>query len=628
MGGLQRFVAVAAVAVALSACQTADPGYSTTSSNLVTSPTPNVTFPTTQVGQTSAPITIQISPVGNTYNTITNIAYSCSDFSVQATLPGYAEKDCEPIDPCAANSNIQQCQPRANVACGPGSYTTVYNFTATFHPNSAVSSSCPLTIVANTGTYQVTLNGTGAPPPLSGDVIPATAGFGGVRINTASSSATITLRNTGGATLTVGAVTVNNGVFHIVSGPTGGTSLAPGQTQPFGITCNPTVVGGQSATLSVPTNYANLTASLSCTGIDSNLDISPSPASIAQARVGEPQMTTLNLVNSGGAAMSIENVTVTGGDIMMMSTPTPGTNLAPGASAQTSVKFMATAAGDTSGTLTVTYDGGKTRQTEIAARAVNTSMSVSPSGSVDLGPVCVGQTAKKTFTVVANDQGPFKVMDVSGIGDAFTYTSENLPAAVQPNGANMYMFDVTAAPTAEGAAIGTVTVATDIPNGTPQQVDLTVTGLAEGVTGTPSQVYLGGVDPGMTTVGQNLTITNCSSGPVTISNPRIEGDDAGEFSIVTFPNGTIDAQGSAQWLVIAKPTSVGEKNATFVADYDGGGQVMIALTGDGLGMAEDPTDTTSKEASYYSCSVGGSVVGVWPLALAFGFMARRRRARR
>jgi hypothetical protein len=618
----------------LSACQTADPSYSTTSSDLVTSPTPSVTFPTTQVGQTSAPTTIQISPVGNTYNTITNITYSCSDFSVQAVLPGYAEKDCEPVDPCAANSNVVQCVPRANVLCGPGSYTTVYNFTATYHPNAPIASSCPLTVYVDTGgtpsTYQVTLNGTGAPPPLSADVIPASAGFGGVRIATASSPVTITLRNTGGATLTVGAPSVNNSVFHIVSGPTGGTSLAPGQTQPFGITCNPTVPGGQSATLSVPTNYANLTASLSCTGIDSNLDISPSPASIAQARVGEPKTTTLNLVNSGGAPMAIESVVVTGGDIEMMSAPSPGTNLAPGGSAQTSVKFMATTAGDTSGQLTVTYDGGKTRTTEIAARAVNTSMSVSPSGSVDLGPVCVGQSTKKTFTIVANDQGPFKVMDVSGIGDAFDYTVAGLPASVQPNGANAYTFDVTAAPTVAGASSGTVTVATDIPNAVPQAVDLTVTGLAEGVTGTPSELYLGGVEPGQTTVGQNVTVTNCSTGPVTLSNAHIEGDDTGEFAIVVFPDSlTIDAQGSAQWIVIAKPTSVGEKNATFVADYDGG-QVMISLVGDGLGMADAPTDTsTDKEASYYSCSVGGaSVVGVWPLALAFGFMARRRRARR
>ncbi|CAN5741114.1 hypothetical protein BH11MYX2_BH11MYX2_36090 [soil metagenome] len=628
MRGLHRVGAVAAVAVALSACQTGDPSYSTTSSDLITPSPSSYTFATTEVGQTSAAAQFQINASNNTTNTISAILYSCSDFSVQADLPGTAYKTCVPTDPCYAAGQVI-CS--ANVMqCGPDSDISPYYFTATYHPNAAVTTSCALTVVSSTGNTTIMLSGTGTPPPLSADVIPASAGFGDVRITTASSAANITLRNTGGAALSVGAVTVSNPVFHIVSGPTGGASLAPGQTQPFGITCNPTAVGAQSATLSIPTNYANLSATLSCRGVDSNLDISPSPAAIAQARVGEPQMTTLSLVNSGAASMAIENVAITGGDIMMMSTPPPGTNLAPGGSAQTSVKFMATTAGDTSGTLTVTYDGGKTRTTEISARAVNTSMSVSPSGSVDLGPVCVGQTAKKTFTVVANDQGPFAVMDVSGIGEAFSYTVAGLPASIKPSGANAYTFDVTAAPAVEGASTGTFTVATDIPNVEAQQVDLTVTGLPEGVTGTPSDLYLGGVDPGQTTVGQNITVTNCSAGPVTLTNPRIEGTDPGEFAIVAFPaSPTIAAQENAQWLVIAKPTSIGEKNATFVADYDGG-QVMISLVGDGLGSSGGPSGTgTETIPSYYSCNVGGSsVVGVWPLALAFGFMARRRRARR
>src|SRR5262249_41865669 len=105
--------------------------------------------------------------------------------------------------------------------------------------------------------------------------------------------------------------------------------------------------------------------------------------------------------------------------------------------------------------------------------------------------------------------------------------------------------------------------------------------------------------------------------------------DITEFAIVAYPDSpTIDAQGSAQWLIIAKPTTIGEKNATFVADYDGG-QVMISLVGDGLGMAEGPGDDPSDTVpSYYSCSVGGNAVGIWPLALVLGLVARRRRVRR
>src|SRR5690606_36262979 len=129
-------------------------------------------------------------------------------------------------------------------------------------------------------------------------------------------------------------------------------------------------------------------------------------------RVGEPVEHTITLRNSGTAAMTIQNVTLTGADLTMVAAPNAGSSLAAGASATARVRFGAAASGDASGTLTVAFDG-QSRQAEVSARAVSTSMALTSDGAVAFGPVCVGQSKDQTFTVVANELGGFIVEDIS-----------------------------------------------------------------------------------------------------------------------------------------------------------------------------------------------------------------------
>ncbi|MFN0247556.1 MAG: choice-of-anchor D domain-containing protein [Kofleriaceae bacterium] len=606
--------------LALVACQSS-PHLSVTMQEAISTPTPTVTFPNTQVGTTSSAITIQINPVSYSYNTIQAVTETCSDFAVNAMVPGYAYRTCEPIG-CA---NAEQCPVAAAAPpCGPGSETEPYYFTATFTPNVAATSSCQVAVVANTGTIYITLTGIGTVPPLSADTQPASYNFGDVRRNTDSSTGTITVRNTGGQTLNVSNVTVNS-VYSLVGGTATSFSLAPGGTRAIGVTCRPTAVGSAPGTFTVTSNYSPLNVPLSCNGIDSALDITPSPLTIPTTRVGEPRTQSVTLRNSGSAPMMLSSVALAGAGMVLDSAPAPNTMLAVNGTAIATVRFDAAASGDAAGILTVMYDSAS-RTSQVSAHALTTSMSMSPTGTVDLGPVCMGQSANRSFQIIANDQGPFAVSSISMPAGAFSVNATGLPAAIQGAGVNNYQFTVSASPIELGPQTAMLTVTTDIPNAEPQTTEIKVEGLAEGVNGSPADLDLGGVPVGSNTVGQTVTITNCTTDSVTLSNVRIEGVDAAEFSVVDYPDSLdIGSTQNGEFLVIAGPNSVGVKEAIFKVDHPGG-TISINLLGDGLG--DDPggpgEEGDDGRPSYYACSTGHAA-HAWPLLFAMWLLRRRRR---
>lgn len=153
---------------------------------------------------------------------------------------------------------------------------------------------------------------------------------------------------------------------------------------------------------------------------------------------------------------------------------------------------------------------------------------------------------------------------------------------------------------------------------------LSVEGLAAGVTATPAEVDFGSTALGETTIGQPVTLTNCTTDALEFSSPRLEGPDAGEFAIVLQPPGTtIAPTAAAEWLVVLSPGAAGLKTATFAVDYPGG-TATVALLGEGL--SPSVTDPDGETPSYYSCSAGRTA-SAWPLLLALGWLGRRRRSR-
>lgn len=610
--------------VSLAACQDGSPHLSTTEQLAVIVNPATYTFPMTEVGKTSAATTISVNPsFGNQYDTITQITEACPDFSVNAPgLPADVYRVCEYTNPCYP----QICAQAA--PCTTTDYQT-YQFSAQFRPTVAGSVSCVVTVHLSDGTTKTTsLSGTGTVPPIDIDVQPTSVAFGDVRRNTASTGVSLAVRNAGGQTASVSGASISSG-FSIASGPTGAYGLGAGASMAYSLTCNPTAVGGMNGSFVVTSNdpaTPTITVPLSCNGIDSNLALSPSPTTIAPTRVGEPTMAAITIANSGAATMQLEGVSLSGGDLAIVgATPPPGT-YGTGAIGTVTVSFAAATKGTYTGSLDVTYDGGQVRSVPINARALATSLALTPDGDVDFGPVCAGQQKSQVFTVIANEEGSFTVTGLGGVAAPFSVTAPTLPASVAGSGASMLTFEVAAAPAEAGIQTSALELATNIPDAPPRMINLSVDALPGGVSPSPAMVDFGSTVTDTTTIGQSVHLSNCDTMPVTFSSARIEGPDASEFAIVATPTSTtIPANGLASWLVVMTVNSVGLKHAELVVDHDGG-TARIALDGEGLGetpadVPELPTD----ELSYYGCATASSTG--WPLVLiAFVFVCRRRRA--
>jgi hypothetical protein len=620
-----RVLAVALLVV-LGACQAGDLKTSSTGDELTSMPVTTHDFGSLQIGQMTGAYTFTINPAaGNNDDIVTSITESCPDFSVNApNLPAEVYRIC---DTCTCPAGPGVICPVAPVVCCT-SDSASYQFDTYFSPTVAGTVSCTVTISLNNGatTRLVTLTGTGTSPPIHIDVQPGSINFGDVRRNTDSTAVGINVSNTGGATMTVNSVSITPG-FNILSGPTTGYTVGPGGTQPYSVNCHPTATGPLNGSFTVKSddpNRGSVTVPLACNGIDSNLTISPSPVTLANTRVGEPVQQTVQLVNSGNAAMQLESVSVTGQDLSMVSGP--GTMaLGAGASTNITVAFAAGSKESASGSVDVTYDGGQTRSAQVNARALATSMAVTPDGDIDFGPVCSGQTSQQQFAILANDEGSFKVDAISTPAAPFTAMVPVLPVNVQGQGGSMMTFSVTAAPTTAGHQVSTMMVTTDIPGGSPHMINLAVDGLTAGVSPTPDSIDFGSNPIETTTIGQQVHLSNCSTAAITAMNARIEGPDASEFAIVQQPDSAmIQPTSSASWLVVLQAHTTGPKMASFVVDYDGG-TAMVPLAGEGLGDTGSGSGPTG-EKSYYSCAVGGSGGG-WPIAAALALVTVRRRRR-
>ena len=615
-------------ALAIAACQGSEPNLSSTEQLAVTTtPATMFTFASTEVGSTSAATSIVVKPAGlqstESYDDVTAVTASCPDFVITAgglPAPVYRTVIC---DTCPT------CVPLAAPVCYTDQYVT-YAFSAEFRPTIAGSVSCVVTITTNgTTNRSVTLYGTGTVPPIDIDVQPTQVAFGDVRRTTSSSPATVSVGNLGGSALTVSGVSVN-GAFRLTGGPSSGTIIQPSGSVPFTVVCEPTVVGDLQGTMVITSDdpaTPTVNVPLTCSGIDSALDVTPSPSAIPTTRVGEPRTATMTLTNTGTAAMTLASVALTGTDLTMVVAPPAGTVLAPSATTVAQVRFGATASGDATGMAVVTYDGGQVRTVPITARALGTSMALTPDGAVNLGPVCIGQSKDQTFTIIANDQAAFKLSQISTPAAPFTLSTPTLPATVLGAGASMTTFDITATPTTTGPAAASFTVTTDIPAATPRQIDVAVEGLPGGVSGTPELLDFGSTPLEVTTLGETVQITNCSTAPVMLANARLEGPDASEFAIVLPPvSSTVAASSTASWLVVMAPRAIGVKHATFSVDGPDG-TVSVELTGEGLGDLVPPGTDPDGKPSYYACSASGTGAAAWPLALAFVFLVRRRRRR-
>ena len=228
------------------------------------------------------------------------------------------------------------------------------SMTVSFSPTTSESVSGNVTVSNTQGASAVIpVTGTGVQAALS--ITPSSFPFGNVAVGTTDSQ-TIQLSNTGTATLTVSQVSVTGSGFS-TSGLTLPLTLNPAQASTFNVQFTPTSTGSASGNLTITSNAPSspATVALTGTGVAATLTLSFSSTSLSFGNVNTGSSSTLTetLTNTGNTTVQITGITVSGSGYSLSSAGTP-VGLSAGQTLTFSVVFAPTAAGSTTGTVTVT----------------------------------------------------------------------------------------------------------------------------------------------------------------------------------------------------------------------------------------------------------------------------------
>jgi hypothetical protein len=327
-------------------------------------------------------------------------------------------------------------------------------FQVLFTPSTAGSVSGELELFSDSRDRKLTVALSGEGGGSSAGYVTATpldAQFGDVAVGTQNTES-VTLKNTGGESLSVSSVTTSTKGFAI-SGITTPMSLAAGAETHFTLAFLPEAAGSVSGSVVVKSTGSDSSVSIavSGTGVASSRVLSVSPASLSFGNVDVGSSTTqeITLKNTGNSSIAISSESVTGTGLSETGMGGAVT-LGAGQSATMTVEFAPKSAGSVSGAITiasnasngtsmtvpVTGDGVTTSSSDV----VNLSWQASPSsgvvgyyvyrGSTSGGPYTklvsspMAGTSYKDSSVTAGSQYYYVVAAVNSDGSQSTYSNQ------------------------------------------------------------------------------------------------------------------------------------------------------------------------------------------------------------
>jgi hypothetical protein len=188
---------------------------------------------------------------------------------------------------------------------------------------------------------------------------PTSLNFKKVAIGQTSSPQTVTLTNTGTATLNISGITASGD--YQISSNTCGPTVAAGANCAVGVTFTPTKKGKRTGLLSFTDNAPGSPQTVSLTGVGQSITVSPTSLNFGTVAVGNtssPQAVTVTNVST--ATVTFTGFVFSGGASgdYLISANTCGATIAAGANCSVSVEFKPTTVGTRNSKLNVKNNGG------------------------------------------------------------------------------------------------------------------------------------------------------------------------------------------------------------------------------------------------------------------------------
>jgi streptogramin lyase len=304
---------------------------------------------------------------------------------------------------------------------------------------------------------------------------PATLAFKQV-VGEPSSAKTVTFKNGESTTITIDGISVSGaqaGDFALGGDcPVSPSGLGAGKSCKVTVTFTPSIIGVESATLSVASNSPSSpqTTALNGTGT-TPVTLSASSLNLGSVAVGDTTASkNVVLTNHENVSLDFAGILTSGG--FTVAGNTCGASITATSTCTIGLTFSPTAIGSATGTLTFTDSAENSPQVVSLTGTGTTPVTLSPS-TLTFAAVAVGDTSAPK-TVKLTNHGNV-ALDFSSILPTTNFgVSSNTCGASIAAGAACTV-GVTFSPTAAGAVTGTLTF-TDSAENSPQVVNLTGTG--------------------------------------------------------------------------------------------------------------------------------------------------------
>ncbi len=560
-------------------------------------------FPNQTAGTTSVALTVTLRNSGGATLTLSSFALTGTNATEFSLASGST---------CTAGGSVA-----AGASC---------TILVSFSPASSGSKSASLSIThsAAGSPSAVPLSGTASTPVATITLSPSALVFPSTPVGGTSAAQTITLTNSGAASLSLTALTTGGthpGDFTRAGTCTAGGSVAPGASCTLVYTFAPGATGARSAQLSIASNNSggNVTINLNGTGVNNTPAISLSATSLTfgAVQVGQTSAArSVTVTNTGGGQLSITGIALPGG--AFTATGCAGASLSNNQSCTINVTFAPAAAGAASATMSITHD----------AAGSPSAVALSGTGSAVAVPVVSLSRPNVTFAgvlalnqsstnerVVFSNAGPGSVtigaltltgdFAVAGGAGAACSTGLNVPAG------GSCSIDLRFTPTAAGERNGTLTVAS---GGTPADAVSTLTGTGSAVAApaisVPAQLDFGKLPVGAAPAAQPLTITNSGSTNLVVNALSLSGPftvtGTGTCGATPF---TLTPMQSCSLQVTFNATSGGMQTGALTVQSNCPTATTVSL------MGEVATSASSGAAGATNVGFGGGSLSTEVLAL-------------
>ena len=212
---------------------------------------------------------------------------------------------------------------------------------------------------------------------------------------------------------------------------------------------------------------------------------------------------------------------------------------------------------------------------------VRQGLSASPN-TLAFGPQRVGTSAMQLVQLTNGSTSNVTVTALKVTGAAYAVSGQPLPFSLAPNASASVT--VTFAPTAQGAASGSLSVVSNDPF-SPTVVTLSGTGVQSTAVLSVNSLSFGNQRVGTNSATRPVTITNTGSVALTVSNLSFSGDDAALFTRGSVALPLSLAPGASQTVSVTfSPTRLGNATAalTVMSDDPAQANIVVPMTGRGV----------------------------------------------